>query len=130
MPEMLEVEVYRQTAAQSLGRRVVAVDAPDAWVLKGGTDQAAVVAALVGRKFVNDMSRVMLRAYNAEAENCVKTVKAGNLPVAQARLRKAMDSIEKQGQLLGDFDQLVGPHKSGLFGEQCFGVGPVGGTDG
>jgi predicted RNase H-like nuclease (RuvC/YqgF family) len=53
-----------------------------------------------GTTFVNQMSRIMLRAYNAEAENCVKTVKAGNLPVAQARLRKAMDSIEKQGQMI------------------------------
>ncbi|UVT31577.1 hypothetical protein SEA_MASK_44 [Mycobacterium phage Mask] len=57
-------------------------------------------SAAKGRKFVNDMSRIMLRAYNAEAENCVKTVKAGNLPVAEARLRKAMDSIAKQGQMI------------------------------
>ena len=40
-------------------------------------------SAAQGRKFVNEMSRIMLRAYNAEAENCVKTVKAGNL-TAQA----------------------------------------------
>lgn len=57
-------------------------------------------SAAKGRKFVNDMSRIMLRAYNAEAENCVKTVKAGNLAVAQARLRKAMDSIAQQGQMI------------------------------
>ncbi len=31
-------------------------------------------SAAQGRKFVNEMSRIMLRAYNAEAENCVKTV--------------------------------------------------------
>ena len=52
-----------------------------------------------GRKFVSDMSRIMLRAYNAEAENCVKSVKAGNLATAQARLRKTMDAIEKQGSM-------------------------------
>jgi hypothetical protein len=46
------------------------------------------------------MSRIMLRAYNAEAENCVKTVKAGNLPAAEARLVKAMDQIEKQGRMV------------------------------
>jgi len=57
-------------------------------------------SAAKGRKFVNDMSRIMLRAYNAEAENCVKTVKAGNLSVAQSRLRKAMDSIAQQGQMI------------------------------
>ena len=32
-----------------------------------------------GRKFLNDMSRMALSLYNAEAENCVKSVKAGNL---------------------------------------------------
>ncbi len=32
-----------------------------------------------GRKFVRDMSKLMLRSYNAEAENCVKAVRAGNL---------------------------------------------------
>lgn len=53
-----------------------------------------------GCKFVSDMSRIMLRAYNAEAENCVKTVKAGNLPAASQRLFKAADQIAKQGQMI------------------------------
>ena len=42
----------------------------------------------------------MLRAYNAEAENCVKTVKAGNLHAAQARLAKAVAQIEKHGKMI------------------------------
>ncbi|MBY6540308.1 DUF4041 domain-containing protein [Rhodococcus sp. BP-349] len=53
-----------------------------------------------GKKFVADMSRIMLRAYNAEAENCVKTVKAGNLAAASQRLFKAADQIAKQGQMI------------------------------
>lgn len=53
-----------------------------------------------GRTFVNQMSRIMLRAYNAEAENAAKTVKAGNLEAAQRRLSKARDQIEKQGALI------------------------------
>ena len=57
MPEMLEIEIYRRAAAASLGLRIVTVDAPDAWFLKGGTDEASVVAALVGRTFVNDRRR-------------------------------------------------------------------------
>ena len=57
MPEMLEIEIYRRAAAASLGRRIVAVDASDAWFLKGGTDEASVVAALVGRSFVTDRRR-------------------------------------------------------------------------
>jgi formamidopyrimidine-DNA glycosylase len=57
MPEMLEVEIYRKAAAATLGRRIVAVDASDAWFLKGGADQDSVVAALVGRSFVSDRRR-------------------------------------------------------------------------
>jgi hypothetical protein len=53
-----------------------------------------------GKKFVADMSRIMLRAYNAEAEICVKTVKAGNLAAASQRLFKAADQIAKQGQMI------------------------------
>jgi formamidopyrimidine-DNA glycosylase len=54
---MLEVEVYRRAAAASLGRTIVAVDAPDAWFLKGGVSAPQVVEALVGRSFVADRRR-------------------------------------------------------------------------
>ncbi|WP_240792893.1 DUF4041 domain-containing protein [Arthrobacter crystallopoietes] len=53
-----------------------------------------------GQKFVAQMSQIMMRAYNAEAENCVKTVKAGNLQTAQARLSKAREQIVKQGTMI------------------------------
>jgi Domain of unknown function (DUF4041)/Meiotically up-regulated gene 113/Protein of unknown function (DUF2510) len=53
-----------------------------------------------GEKFVNEMSTIMLRAYNAEAENCVKTVKAGNLTTATSRLTKAKEQIERQGTMI------------------------------
>ena len=53
-----------------------------------------------GRKFVRDMAKVMLRAYNAEAENCILTVKAGNGNVARNRLERARDQIVKLGALI------------------------------
>ena len=53
-----------------------------------------------GERFVNQMSQIMLRAYNAEAENCVKSVKAGNLQTAMARLSKAREQIIKQGTMI------------------------------
>ncbi|MGB7817830.1 MAG: DUF4041 domain-containing protein, partial [Ornithinibacter sp.] len=43
---------------------------------------------------------IMLRAYNAEAENAVKTVKAGNLASAQKRLSTAREQIAKQGRMI------------------------------
>jgi formamidopyrimidine-DNA glycosylase len=41
MPEMLEVETYRQVADLAVGHRITRVDAPDAWYLKGGTTAEA-----------------------------------------------------------------------------------------
>lgn len=53
-----------------------------------------------GKKFVRDMSKLLLRAYNAEAENCVKTVRAGNLPAAQKRLTTVRDQIQRLGSMI------------------------------
>jgi hypothetical protein len=51
-----------------------------------------------GAKFVKEFATLMLRAYNSEAENCVKSVRAGNLTAAQARLDRARSTISKLGQ--------------------------------
>jgi uncharacterized protein YkvS len=53
-----------------------------------------------GRRFVSDMSKVLLRAYNAEAENAVKATKAGNLHVARNRLTKAAEQIARSGTMI------------------------------
>ncbi|GAA1173575.1 hypothetical protein GCM10009584_13370 [Ornithinimicrobium humiphilum] len=57
-------------------------------------------SASQGRKFVNDLHDMMLAAYNAEAENAVKSVKAGNLGAAKARLEKAAERIRKRGKMV------------------------------
>ena len=51
MPELIEVELYRQLAEGALDRTISAVDAPDAWYLKRGTTAEALRAALEGRSF-------------------------------------------------------------------------------
>ncbi|MFF0636162.1 DUF4041 domain-containing protein [Nocardia sp. NPDC004151] len=50
-----------------------------------------------GRRLTTDLAKLMLRAYNAEAENCVRTMRAGNLDTAKRRLDKAAKDIEKLG---------------------------------
>ncbi|MHB8466017.1 MAG: DNA-formamidopyrimidine glycosylase family protein [Acidimicrobiales bacterium] len=52
MPELVEVEVYRQLAETVVGRRITEVSAPDAWYLKRGLDATTVTRALVGTRFV------------------------------------------------------------------------------
>ena len=58
-------------------------------------------SAAEGRRWVGDISKLMLRAFNAEAENCVKTVRAGNLAAAQKRLASSADQIAKLGARMG-----------------------------
>jgi len=53
-----------------------------------------------GAKFVRDMSKLMLRSYNAEAENCLKSVRAGNLATAQKRLGTTVDQVERLGGMI------------------------------
>ena len=51
MPEMLEVEAYRQLADRAIGRKIASLDASDAWFLKGGITSRELRDALVGRHF-------------------------------------------------------------------------------
>ncbi|OBF38155.1 ATPase [Mycobacterium sp. ACS1612] len=53
-----------------------------------------------GRKMTSDLAKLMLRAYNAEAENCVRYVKAGNLPSAEKRLTGAATSIARYASMM------------------------------
>lgn len=57
-------------------------------------------SAAQGKKFINDMAKVLLRAYNAEAENAIKATKAGNLYSAQTRLTKAAEQIANGGRMI------------------------------
>ncbi|GAB3313762.1 hypothetical protein GCM10027451_27890 [Geodermatophilus aquaeductus] len=54
----------------------------------------------LGRKMTADLSKLMLRAYNAEADNCVRALRAGALPAATKRLTNAADAIAKLGTMM------------------------------
>ncbi len=51
MPELPEVERYRQLAEGAVGRTVSSVDAPDRWFLKEGADPVVLAAVLEGQAF-------------------------------------------------------------------------------
>lgn len=57
-------------------------------------------SASKGKKFVGDLSKMCLSAYNAEAENAVKTVKAGNVDTAIRRLRSVSERIGRYGAMI------------------------------
>ncbi len=53
-----------------------------------------------GRKMTGEFSKLMLRAYNAEADNCVRSLRNGNVLTAVKRLEASVVSIEKLGSMM------------------------------
>lgn len=53
-----------------------------------------------GRKMTSDFSKLMLRAYNAEADNCVRALRLGNITTAKSRLEASVSSIAKLGSMM------------------------------
>ena len=53
-----------------------------------------------GRSMTSDLSKLMLRAYNAEAENVIRTLRFGASVVAVRRLEATRTAIAKLGRLM------------------------------
>jgi hypothetical protein len=64
-----------------------------------------------GRKMTLELSKLMLRAYNAEADNCVRTLRAGNVITAKKRLEASVTAIAKLGAMM---EMRVNPDYHGL----------------
>lgn len=80
------------TAIDDKVRAGIAVVAADMFTFDGSLAK--------GRKMVGDLSKLMLRAYNAEADNCVRSLRSGNIATATRRLESAMKAIEKLGSIM------------------------------
>ena len=48
-----------------------------------------------GRRMTTDLAKLMLRAYNAEADNSIRSLRAGNVQTAKKRLQASRTSIAK-----------------------------------
>ncbi|GAA3240811.1 hypothetical protein GCM10010532_081560 [Dactylosporangium siamense] len=72
-----------------LTRNRQAVLAATSWTVNGSARQ--------GMTMVRDFSKLMLRAYNAEADNCVRTVRPHTVDSAAQRLDKTRDTIARLG---------------------------------
>ena len=53
-----------------------------------------------GRRMTAEFSKLMLRAYNAEADNCVRALRAGNVLTAKKRLESSVTTIAKLGAMM------------------------------
>jgi len=54
----------------------------------------------LGRRMAADFSKLMLRAYNAEADNCVRALRAGALAAATKRLETTTKTIARLGKMM------------------------------
>lgn len=69
-----------------------AVLASTTWTVNGSASE--------GRAMVRDFSKLMLRAFNAEADNLVRGLKPYKLPAAIDRLEKVAATIERLGKTM------------------------------
>lgn len=91
-------EAYKQRLAELRTRIKDTVRAKDAVV---ASDRFAYNNSLAaGRKMTADLSKLMLRAYKAEADNCVRSLRAGSIHAAIKRLDKAVESIARLGSMM------------------------------
>jgi hypothetical protein len=66
----------------------------------GATNWSVNGSLAEGRKMVRDFSKLMLRAYNAEADNLVRTMRPYKLQSAIDRLGKSAQAIERLGKTM------------------------------
>jgi len=53
-----------------------------------------------GRRMAADLGKLMLRAYNAEADNSIRSLRAGNVLTAKKRLEASRKAIAKLGAMM------------------------------
>jgi bifunctional DNA-binding transcriptional regulator/antitoxin component of YhaV-PrlF toxin-antitoxin module len=53
-----------------------------------------------GRRMTDDLAKLMLRAYNSEADNSLRTLRAGNVITAKRRLDASRHAIAKLGSMM------------------------------
>ena len=68
-----------------------------------------------GKRMVTDLGKLMLRAYNAEADNAVRTLRAGTLATATKRLDASAESIARLGSMM---DMRISPEYHQLRTEE------------
>jgi hypothetical protein len=69
-----------------------AIEADTSWTVNGSAAQ--------GRRMAAEYSKLMLRAYNAEADNLVRAMKAYKLKTSIDRLNRVVETIERLGKTM------------------------------
>jgi formamidopyrimidine-DNA glycosylase len=148
VPEGIEIELYRRAAEAALGRPIVAVIAPDPWILKRGATGAGLRDGLVGRHLTTARRRGKLLLLDTSDDGPVLGLRFGmtgrlvvdgtqgirELEYGSDRDLAAWDRLELRladgGSLrLNDPRRLGGVEldpDEGVLGPDAFTIGPAG----
>lgn len=86
-----ELELLRARIKEAV-RTGQAVNASNTFTFNGSASK--------GANMVKGLAKTMLAAYNSEAENAIKTVKAGGLSTAVARLERVVEQVRRNGSMI------------------------------
>ncbi|MDM0015094.1 DUF4041 domain-containing protein [Variovorax sp. J22P168] len=86
----LALDVVQATIKEMAKKDGGAIQATTNWTVNGSITE--------GKAMVRDFSKLMLRAFNAEADNLVRLLKPYKLDAAIERLRKVASTIERLGR--------------------------------
>jgi hypothetical protein len=78
----------------------IKVSAKNNHAITASTDWTVNGSAVEGQRMVRDFSKLMLRAYNAEADNCVRSMRPYRLDSARDRLTKTREVISRLGKTM------------------------------
>ncbi|HRP46752.1 MAG TPA: DUF4041 domain-containing protein [Trueperaceae bacterium] len=92
--------VAYQAALADIGRRVKEMVRKDGGAIQASSDWTVNGSATQGRAMVREYSRLMLRAFNSEADSLVRGLKPYKLSGAVERLTKTAATIERLGKTM------------------------------
>jgi hypothetical protein len=92
--------VAYEKALEKLQGQVKEMNRKDGGAIHAAQDWTVNGSASEGRKMIRDFSKLMLRAFNAEADNLVRGLKPYKLMAALQRLEKVAETIERLGRTM------------------------------
>lgn len=92
--------VAYQAELKRLREQIKAMTRKDGGAVLGSTNWTVNNSLAEGRRMVRDFSKLMLRAYNAEADNLVRSLKPYKLDSAIDRLTKVAQTIVRLGRTM------------------------------
>jgi hypothetical protein len=96
----LSEAVAYQARLNALQEDIKAMNRKDGGAIKAATSWTVNGSAAEGRAMVRDFSKLMLRAFNAEADSLVRQLKPYKAEAAIERLEKVASTIEKLGRTM------------------------------